>query len=233
MMNITPMLAMGFASFIIGIMVLYIPDSGTVKESLASDSILPPLLNIEKLLEDLDLDERGVYIPATGLGTPPKVFVPMVQTQATDRPPRGLLHSDRIFVSVGRNPEDRGILLDAPGGKILDAIEQTLRVDLSTRPLQELKSILDTGFRSLGIAKVISLEFEKDSVAITLELTALVELEAKLRNVAPRLVVQVGTPISSAVVAVVAKTTGKYAKLKSTVLDAPSRRIVISLKLNQ
>lgn len=233
MMGITPMLAMGFASFMIGIMVLYIPDSGGVRESLASDSILPSLLNIEKLLEDLDLDERGIYIPTTGLSASSRVFVPMIQSHATDRPPRGLIHSDRIFVSVGTSSEDRGILLDAPGSMILDSIEQTLRVDLSTRPLLELKALLDTGFRSLGIAKVISLEFEDDTSVITLEMTALIDLETRLRNAAPRVVVQVGTPVTSAVAAAVAKTSGKYARLKNTVLDTARRRLIVSLRLSQ
>ena len=117
LMNVVPTLALGVGSLLIGVMVLYLPDSGTVKETLAADSIIPLFMNIEKLLEDLDLDERGIYIPVSGLGVAPKVFVPMTRTSATERPPLGLTASNRIFVTVGKNPEDRGILLEAPGAQ--------------------------------------------------------------------------------------------------------------------
>ena len=91
-MGIVPMLAFGLACFLLGIMALYLPErSSGIAGRLALDLSLPSLLNIEKLLEDLDLDERGIYIPASGLGVCPKVFVPMAETPATRQPPVGLL----------------------------------------------------------------------------------------------------------------------------------------------
>lgn len=126
LMDIIPMLAFGLASFLIGIMVIYLPESDrTVTGKLATDSSLPSLLNMERLLEDLDLDERGIYIPVSGIGECPKVFVPLVRTRATERPSVGLSSSNRIFVTVGKNPEDRGILLDAPGSQILTSLERS------------------------------------------------------------------------------------------------------------
>lgn len=134
LMGIVPMLAFGLASFLIGILVLYLPERrGTIAARLAMESSLPSLLNIENLLEDLDLDERGIYIPASGLGVCPRVFVPLAETEATRQPPVGLVSSRRIFVTVGKNPEDRGVLLDAPGSQILVALEQSLRRSLQDK----------------------------------------------------------------------------------------------------
>ena len=233
LMGIVPMVAFGLASFLVGVLVLYLPERrGSIASRLATNSSLPSLLNIENLLEDLDLDERGIYIPASGLGVCPRVFIPLAQTQATRQPPVGLISSRRIFVTVGNNPEDRGVLLDAPGSQILAALERSLRIDLAKTKLDDLGADLNSGFKALGIAKLTNFEYRATMVRIQMELTGLLDLETKLRNVAPRLVAQVGTPVASAVAAAVSKTTGKYVTFKSSVLDLSDGKISINLKLS-
>ncbi len=233
LMGIVPMVALGLASLLIGIMVLYLPESGvSYADRFATDSSLPSLLNMEKLLEDLDLDEKGIYIPTSGLGVCPKVFVPLAETPATKRPPIGLTNSNRIFVTVGKNPEDRGILLDAPGSRILAALERSIHVDLAKASLDDLGTELNSGFRALGVAKVTTFEHQDEVVRIEMQLSALQELEARLRNLAPRLVAQVGTPVASAAAAAVCKATGKYVTLGNAVLNAADSKISIRLKLS-
>jgi hypothetical protein len=233
LMGIIPMLAFGLASLLVGILILYLPErKGSIASRLATDSSLPSLLNIENLLEDLDLDERGIYIPASGMGVCPRVFVPLAETQATRQPPVGLVNSRRIFVTVGKNPEDRGVLLDAPGSQIMVALERSLRVDFSKMKLDDLGAAFNSGFRALGIAKVTNFEHQDFKVTIQVELTRLVDLETKLRNEAPRLVAQVGTPVTSAVAAAVSKAAGKYVTFKSAVLDLPNKKLNINLKIS-
>ena len=224
-MGIVPMIAFGLASFLIGIMALWLPDSGSISSSFLTDSILPSLLNMENLLQDLDLDERGIYIPTSGLGVSPKVFVPLALTPETKKPPVGLIHSRRIFVTVGRKPEDRGILLDAPGGEILSTIERSLRMDFSRIPLEDLASHLDSGFKSLEIAGVNSLTQEHGRVKIQMELKDLVDMESRLRNLAPRLSEHVGTPLVSAVAAAVSKSARKHVTIRSVVFEPRDRQI--------
>jgi hypothetical protein len=233
LMGIIPMFALGLASFLIGVLVLYLPERrGSIAARLATESSLPSLLNIENLLEDLDLDEKGIYIPASGLGICPRVFVPLADTEATRHPPVGLVNSRRIFVTVGKSPEDRGVLLDAPGGQILVALEQSLRTDLSKTKLDELGAAFNSGFRALGIAKSANFEAEGSSVKIQIELATLIDLETKLRNIAPRLVAQVGTPVTSAVAAAVSKAAGRYVTFKSAILDLPSKKVSVNLRVN-
>jgi hypothetical protein len=88
MMGVVPILAFGLGVFLLGILVLYLPErTVSLAATLATDSSLPSLLNIENLLEDLDLNEKGIYIPASGLGVCPRVFVPLEETEATRQPP--------------------------------------------------------------------------------------------------------------------------------------------------
>lgn len=231
LVGIIPMLAFGLGSLLIGFMILYLPESESIGGSVATRLLLPSLLNMENLLEDLDLDQRGIYIPVGGFGVSPKVFVPLTLTPATRNPPVGLSSSRRIFVTVGKNPEDRGILLDAPGGQILLALEQSLSNDIAKISIEDLEHSLNRGFETLGIANVISLVREDDTVQVELALRGLVQLEEKLRRSAPRLVAQIGTPLTSTVASAFAKATGKYVTLKTSLLDESNSKLRISLKL--
>jgi len=232
-MGIVPVLAFGLASLLIGLMVLYLPSSDSVVARIAAESSLPSLLNIERLLEDLDLDERGIYIPVSGSGVAPNVFVPLALTPSTRKPPLGLNTSRRIFVTVGKNPEDRGVLLDSPGAGILSSLERSLRLDLSRVGLADLQGTLDSGLRSIGIGKVTSVTQEntRNEVIIEMQLTALIDLETKLGNSAPRLSEHIGTPVVSALAGAVSKATARYVKLKSALLDRANRKITVSLQL--
>ena len=232
LMGIVPMLAFGLAALLVGIMILYLPESESLLGSVATDSIISLLLNLENLLADLDLDETGIYIPASGLGVPPKVFVPLALTPATKSPPLGLGQSHGVFVTVGKNPEDRGVLLDAPGAWIVTALERSLHVDFARAPFEDLKVDLDFGFKALGIGRVVSLERRDATVEVEVELRGLADLETKLRDLTPRLSTYVGTPAASAVAASLAKATGRYVMMKSAVFDLPNRRINITIELS-
>jgi len=134
---------------------------------------------------------------------------------------------------VGAKPEDRGILLDAPGSWILSTLERSSHVDLAKVQLEGLEASLNSGLKSLGVAKIRSLSHEGDRVRIEMELTALVDSEVKLRNLAPRLSDHVGTPVVSAVAAAVSKTTGKYVTIRDAVLDPPNSKVSITLNLTE
>lgn len=97
--------------------------------------------------------------------------------------------------------------------------------------MEDLQTYLDSAFRTLDIAKATTLTHQDSTVNIETELTALLDLEETLRNLAPRLVAQIGTPIASALAAAVSKSTAKYVTFKNAVLQLPSRRLSISLKL--
>jgi hypothetical protein len=232
LIGVMPMLAFGLSSLLIGFLVVYLPESQeAIADRLASNLSLPPLLNMEKLLEDLELDERGIYIPASGLGVSPKVFVPLANTPATSRPHLGLTSSRRVFVTVGAGAEDRGVLLDPPGSTILIAIEQSIKRDFSTAQMNDAPDLLDSGLRRLSLAEVSRFEKRDSDVVVQVKLRALARLEERLRYVAPKLVAQIGTPIPSALAAAVSKTTGKYTRLKSTVLDSHDATITVNLRL--
>lgn len=230
---IVPLVAMGLAATILGVLIIYLPESDMVPSYLATSSTAPSMVSIERLMEDLDLQENGIYIPATESDASPKVFLPLALTASSTQPPLALGHTARMFVSAGGRPEERGILLDAPGSEILTQLEKVLRIDFSKTKPDELAVKMKSGLAILGIAKNFEFELNNNVANISLNLLALTDLETKLRTLAPRLVAQVGTPVASAIAATVSKTTGSYVTLTRTTFDPSKKTMTIRLELRQ
>jgi len=187
-------------------------------------------MSIEKLLSDLDLDEKAIYLPPQNSGYP-KTFIPLAATPATKKPPLGLNYSRRIFVTVGREPEDRGLLLEAPGGELLRALEDAAGGEFQKTTLDELGELLSNGFNALGLGKKAVLRADQGNVYFELQMNSTDPLERRLRNLAPRLSSQVGTPIVSSVASAVSKVTRQYVKVKNSVLDENEKKIMVTFKL--
>jgi len=231
--GIIPLLALGLAALILGIMVLYLPESGRIPSYLATSVSLSALVNMERLLEELYLDEKGIYIPTAETGVSPKVFIPLTQTQVTGHPSVELARRGRLFVRVGEGPGEMGILLDAPGSEILSQLQKLLEVDLAKTNLDELGNTLRAGFQALGVGGNLTLERQDDTVNVSLDLLALLDLETKIRSVAPRLASQVGGPVESAIAAAVAIVTRCYVVLKQTGFEPSKKRITVVLELRK
>jgi len=230
--NMIPLIAFGLGTFFLGIMIIFLPESASFKsDRTALLCSLSSLMNLEALIEDLDINSHGIYIPTTGFGTVPKVVVPIIEL---DTPPLTLMrfaHSNRVFVSVGANPRDRGILLNPPGGTIMTALESSLQLDLSTIQAADLEARLNFGFEVLGISKKTALRGGEDELTVELQLTSLLELEKKLRTNAPRMVKQIGTPLTSAVASALSKAKKSYVKVADSTLQ--NSRLAIHLTLLQ
>lgn len=231
--GVTPTLALGLASLLIGIMTLYLPEpTDRLAERLASDWSIPALLNIENLLDDLSLNEKGIYIPATGLGVCPKVFVPLTQTPLNRRPPLNLNNTRKVFITLDEKTRAGGVLLEAPGRNLLSELELSLKLDFSKVKINDLHEKLESGLKSLDLSKSVVLEMQGDqTLAFQTELTAFWNLELKLTRLTPRVFDQVGTPLSSAIAAAVSKATGDYVAFRQISINPTDKKITATLKL--
>lgn len=230
LMGIIPLLALGLGALFLAVMILFLPESPSFRANrLATMSSMPSMMNLEALIEDLDVSARGIYIPVTGFGLIPKVFVPMVESEPVLLPSLQLAASNRIFVTVGSNPRDRGMLLLPPGGDILSAIENSMQIDLAAVQGDDLEHRLALALDVLGLSRKTTVRSEKDSVNVEMDLTAFLEVEEKLRATAPRLVQQIGTPLTSAIASAISKASGKYVRLNSSTLN--DSKMSVHLKL--
>jgi len=232
-LGIVPLLALGIAALLLGVMILYLAEPGRIPSQLATSVTLPALVTIEKLLEELYFEAKGIYIPAGETGVSPKVFIPLTQTQLTDRPSAELARRGRLLVKVGEAPGELGIVIEAPGAEILSQVERLSGAGIAKTKFDELGGTLRDGFQSLHVGKNLVLQRVDDTVTVSLELLSLMDLESKVRTVAPRLFSQVGGPVESAVAAAVANVTRSYVTINQTELDLPKRRMRVVLGLKK
>jgi len=231
LIGIVPVMALGLGALILGVMLVFLPEPMSSKAgTLAILCSLPSFLDLEAFLQDLDIAPRGIYIPVAGFGAVPKVLIPMTDSAPSISPPPKLARSNRVFITLGRNTNQRGILLRPPGAEIISALENLLQLDLSTIKLDELSGRMGFAFEMLGISKrTVGVQMEETAVRVQMSLVSLVDLEERLRSEAPRLVEQVGSPLTSAIAGAVSKVTGKYVRLSDSSINGSN--LIVTLEL--
>lgn len=235
LIGVSSTLALGVSAILLGIMTLYLPESNQrLAEQLASDSSIPALLNIENLLEDLALAERGIYIPANGLGVCPKVFLPLTRNLRNKKPPRELNDSRRVFITLDEKTREGGLLLEAPGRNLMSRMERALRLDLSKVEVGNLNEKLESGLKLLDVSNAITFRSpDSETFTFQLELGTLGDLEIRLSTLVPSVAHQIGTPIASAIAAAVSKSTGKYVAFRDISFNSTGKEITATLELGQ
>ncbi len=231
LIDIIPILALGLGSLLLGVMILVLPEPTAAKTGrLVMLSSIPSLLDIDALIEDLDIDSRGIYVPVSGFGTVPKVILPIKESSPPILPPSRLTRSRRIFLSLGINPNDRGIILNPPGGEIVKALESILQADLSTMKMDEFSARIGFGFEALTIStKTVNVQVDGTTVRVSVQSIFTAHLEERLRLQAPRLITQVGSPVSSALAAAVCKVLGKYVRINESSFDGSTLIVVLEV----
>jgi len=70
---------LGLSSFLVGLLLMYVPTERTVSPRLVSASCLSSLVNLNSLLEELGIDSKAVYLPAKEEGHQPRAFLPLIR----------------------------------------------------------------------------------------------------------------------------------------------------------
>ena len=229
--GIIPILALGLGSLLLGVIILTLPEPTTSKaDRLVILSSLPSLLDIDALLEDLDIESRGIYIPISGFGAVPKVLLPVKESTPPLLPPTRLTRSRRVFLTLGRKQDERGILLNPPGGEIVRALENLLQVDLATLKLEEFATRIGFGFETLNIStRTMNVQVDGTAVRVNMQSITTSNLEERLRSEAPRLVAQIGSPVTSAIAAAISKVTGKHVRINDSNFDGSKLNIALEV----
>ena len=83
----------------------------------------------------------------------------------------------------------------------------------------------------MRVGTSLTLQYQDDTVRVSLNLLSLLDLETKLRTVAPKLVSQVGGPVESAIAAAVANASQRYVVIKQTAFNPSKGRITVILEM--
>jgi len=222
---------LGLSSFLIGLLLMYVPTERTVSPRLVNASCLSSLVNLNSLLEELGIDSKAVYLPTKEESHQPRAFLPLIRNPDSSSIYFKGLKDSGMFIVNGQDPYQSGLVLVPPGSSLVTLIEQESGIDFHNVRLDKLEDTLRTGLvEALEIAKDIRVIFMNGSVRVEVGPLAPEELYQMQSKVAGSLCSQVGCPLSSAVICAVTKA-AKIPVSVTNISALDGRRISIELRL--
>lgn len=209
-----------------GALFLYITPSKHVPVEMLKATVVPALINIEKIVKEYDLNGKGVYLPPKYLKNfeSSLVFIPSKADQALPKPEE--VNEEKVYT---KNP--KGIFLTPPGLSLLKLFEKELGESFIKIDLNYVQNSLPKLLTSdLEIAKRIDITTENNSIKVEIANHVFDEICQETQKL-PKLRASVGCPLCSAIACALAKTTGRPIRMEKEEQspDGKTSRILFSM----
>jgi hypothetical protein len=194
----------GFAAFLIGLLLEYLPFVSAVSPELVGGALLPMMSNLEGLFKKLGVDAYATYLGPRQMKelASYRVFIPL--SSDARLPESGI--TDDILICTDGGSKMGGLLLDPPGSNLLSILERESSQNIGSLKLSDLQDALNTGIvKSLELASSLRLSFEGSKVHLLLEGDVLWDFTKELAGKAPIICERVGCPICSLVACALTK----------------------------
>jgi len=198
---------LGLASFLIGLLVVYLPSPTDVVPELMEAFMLSSVGNLERVLRELGPETKAVYLAAHD-----RLDVPMVFLALSDNPAHSSelasLDADRFLSVDSEDPHKTGLVLEAPGASLLALMEKESGIDFFDIGRDGLLDALRSGMtESLEIAADVRGTMMEDPVKLRIKDGPLSGFARSVAKSAPTVSSCLGCPICSAAVCAVVKST--------------------------
>jgi hypothetical protein len=194
---------LGVAIIIGGAIILYATPSKHVPLTLLNASAEAAAANIERIILDLNLSEKGIYLPPKNLKNTESnlIFIP----ESTNTPlPTPEVANKNSFAN-----EKTGAFIIPPGSALSCLFEKELGLSFIKTDFKQIQSKLPKLLVE-GLELAQSVEIQIQPTTITLEIVGSVLDEVCLQNDSyPKTHKQVGCLLSSAIACALAKSLGK------------------------
>jgi len=194
-----------FASLFIGVLTITILHFKTVKISTAESMLESSVMPLNDLLEDLDLDGDGVYVPPNEQLSSSRTYIP-----AGDFRGIPTLYDEMTVITGGAGRT--GISLIPSGAPILDEAKEHMESELYGIGIEGAREGMGILTHGLSLAKSFSLRREDGSIKLRITHNGFNDYCEELRGKSTKLCTRTGCPICSA-----------YITCASEGLDTPLR----------
>jgi hypothetical protein len=191
---------LGLASFLIGLLVVYLRSHPAVPQELMEASMLSSLVNLERVLRQVKPEGKAVYLAVHDRSDVPKVLLPLA-----DNPARSVVlasaDEDRYLLTDSEDPHKCGLLLEAPGASLLALMEKEAGVDFFNLGTDDFVDALRSGMvESLEIATEVKGTITDDPAKFRIKDGVLEGMVRSITRSAPNVSSRLGCPICSAAV---------------------------------
>ena len=183
--------------------------------------------NIERLIMEFNLVEKGIYLPPQNLRNfeSSLVFVPKTPGTAL---PTSVETTDKLF-----NQKKTGLFLTPPGLALSLMFEKEVSLSFRKIPLPQMQSMINRIFHNLKFAEDAQVRIQ-DRI-ITLEMTGSIfnTLCQETRNNQPRTHAQVGCILSSAFACAFAKAADKPIIIQKETLNPDTKTLTVEYLMEE
>jgi hypothetical protein len=174
--------------------------------------------NLGRLLEELGLQSRAVYLPTALLSYGARALIPLGENSCTSFDGRQM--DDRLVVSFGDGPDDVGVLVVAPGSAALGLLQSPPGATMDEVSV----AVTQVAVSSLRIARSIGLHDYGDRVSVDFvgENAPTGWLSSSVENC-------LGSLSASVAAAVVAEAKGRRVTIESESVAGSTRTVMLVL----
>lgn len=197
---------LGLASFLIGLLLIYLPSQPALPPQLVEASLVSSLANLERMLREFSPETKALY-----LNVRDRLDVPMVLLPMSDNPNPStevdLKDEDRLLLADSEDPHRSGLLLEAPGASLLTFMEKESGVEFFDLGREDLVDALRSGMvESLEAVADLKGAMTDSGVTFRMKDGPLAGLSRDLAKSAPKTIAKLGCPLCSALVCAAVKT---------------------------
>jgi hypothetical protein len=181
--------------------------------------------NIERILSEFDLSEKGVYLPPKNLKNMESslIFIPKVSKTA--------LPTSDDFIEKLYSPQKDGAFLTPPGLAFSILFEKELGISFTKTTLEHLELTLPKLLtEDLQICESVDIQVQGNMLTIEI-IGSIFNDVCKATNSQPHTHEQVGCLLSSALACILAKTTGKPITIQSETQNLDSKKTIILFRI--
>jgi len=196
---------LGLASFLIGLLLVFLNSRPSYAPEMVEASVLSSLANLERVLRELAPETRALYLRIRDRLDVPMVFISLEENPASSFE-LSPANQDRFLVLDSDDPHKTGLLLEAPGASLLALMEKESGVnfiDLTQEDfLDQLKSCM---IESLEVAADVKGAVTPGGVKFRIKDDSLRGLSQSVARSAPNVASRLGCPICSAAICAAVK----------------------------
>jgi hypothetical protein len=191
---------LGLASFLIGLLLIYLPSRPSVAPELVEASALSSLANLERVLHELGPKTKAVYLRVRDRLDPPMIFLPL-EDNPTPASQINASDVDGLLLVDAKDAHRTGLLLQAPGASLLAFMEKESGVEFMDLSRDDLLDALRSGMvESLEVVADLKGEFTNDGLKLRIRDGALDSFSRSVAKSTPSVASRIGCPICSAAI---------------------------------
>jgi hypothetical protein len=194
---------LGFAIIFWGTIFLYVTPSKHVPLFLFNASTEANSANVERLILELNLSEKGVYLPPKNLKNIESSLVFIPESNRTQLPAPEEINEKQII------KEKTGALVTPPGSALTHLFEREQGFSFTKTDLKQVqKQLPKLLVEDLELAENVEIQLQDNTVTLEI-IGSILEETCRQTDIQPKMHKQVGCLLSSAIACALAKAAGK------------------------